>query len=533
MSKPALDIVAAMNSKLLFANWFKGSSWDNWRTVLKGAFALPMSEAERAFFRTVAERDPPAKPARELWCVIGRSGGKDSIASLITAHAAALFDRRDHLRPGERALCMCLACDRDQARIVLGYTRSYFEDIAPFRAMVRRETASGFELDNGVDIAIATNSFRAVRGHTLRLVIMDECAFYRDERSATPDEETYRAVAPGLARLPGSMLIGISTPYAKRGLLYRKFREHYGQNGDVLVIKAPSITFNPTLDQTIIDQALAEDPFAARAEWLGEFRDDVETFISREVVDAAVVAGRHELPRVPGVLYTGATDPSGGSNDSFTLAIDHVETDASGVRRAVLDLVRETKPPFSPDAVVAEYAALLKAYGITRVIGDRYGGMWPRERFAAHGIEYVVADKTASDYYLELLPILNSGRAELLDHPRLVAQLCQLERSAARSGKTNVGHAPNAHDDVINAAAIAMVSALAVPVYQEPPIVMPFVAGVPRYYPGSSEFIGSGAPVSSSVPAASYDYNREQGWKDYVNADGSIRSTPRGGWGFP
>ena len=105
-SKPALDIVAAMNSKLLFANWFKGSSWDNWHTVLKGAFALPMSEAERAFFRTVAERDPPTKPVRELWCVIGRSGGKDSIASLVTAHAAALFDRRDHLpNPAEAHRC--------------------------------------------------------------------------------------------------------------------------------------------------------------------------------------------------------------------------------------------------------------------------------------------------------------------------------------------------------------------------------------------------------------------------------------------
>src|SRR6266446_5858995 len=249
------DIVTAMNSKLLFADWFKGPSWGNWQTVLKGGFALPMTDDERAFFRTVADRDPPTRPARELWFIVGRGGGKDSIASLVIAHAAALFDRRDRLRPGERALCMCLACDRDQAKIILGYTRSYFESIAPFRAMVRRETTGGFELNNGVDIAIATNSFRAVRGHTLRLVLMDEVAFYRSERSATPDEETYRAVAPGLARLPGSMLIGISTPHAKRGLLYRKFREHYGQDGDVLVIKAPSTVFNPTIDQADVDQA--------------------------------------------------------------------------------------------------------------------------------------------------------------------------------------------------------------------------------------------------------------------------------------
>jgi len=476
--KPKLDIVAAMNSKLLFANWFKGRSWDSWRTVLKGAFALSMSEDERAFFHTVAERDPPTKPVRELWCVIGRSGGKDSIASLIIAYAAALFDRRDRLRPGERALCMCLACDREQAGIVLGYTRSYFEDIAPFRTMVRRETASGFELNNGVDVAVATNSYRAVRGRTLRLVIMDEVAFYRDERSSTPDEETYRAIAPGLARLPGSMLIGISTPYAKRGLLYRKFKEHYGRDGDVLVIKAPSIAFNPTLDQAVIDQALADDPFGARAEWLGEFRDDVEAYIAREVVEAAVVAGRHELPRIEGVFYTGGTDTSGGSKDSFTLSITHAETDASSVRRVLLDVVRETRAPFNPDVVVAEYAALLKSYGITKVIGDRYGGVWPRERFAAHGIEYVVADKTASDYYLELLPILNSGRAELLDHPRLIAQLCNLERSAARSGKENISHPPKSHDDVANCAAIALVSALATPVYEQPDCHHVFVGPV-------------------------------------------------------
>jgi hypothetical protein len=92
-----------MNSQLLFAPWFPGASWDQWRTVLKAAFALPMTETERRFFRTVADREPPGRLVRELWCVVGRGGGKASIASLIAAHAAALFDQRHKLRPGERA----------------------------------------------------------------------------------------------------------------------------------------------------------------------------------------------------------------------------------------------------------------------------------------------------------------------------------------------------------------------------------------------------------------------------------------------
>ena len=62
-------------------------------------------------------------------------------------------------------------------------------------------------------------------------------------------------------------------------------------------------------------------------------------------------------------------------------------------------------------------------------------------------------------------------RAELLDHPRLAAQLCSLERSAARSGRENISHPPNSHDDVANCAAIALVSALATPVCWEAPIV--------------------------------------------------------------
>jgi len=86
--------------------------------------------------------------------------------------------------------------------------------------------------------------------------------------------------------------------------------------------------------------------------------------------------------------------------------------------------VRERRPPFSADDVVNEFSALLKAYGVGTVRGDRYGGLWPRERFAVHSVEYRTADKPKSDLYRDLLPTLNSGRVELPDHPRLGAQLC-------------------------------------------------------------------------------------------------------------
>jgi hypothetical protein len=237
---------------------------------------------------------------------------------------------------------------------------------------------------------------------------------------------------------------------------------------------------NPTVPQSVIDVALESDPSAAAAEYLAQFRADVESYISRDVVEAAVVQGRHELLRTEGVRYIAFVDPSGGSNDAMTMAIAHLEG-----QRVVLDLIRERRPPFSPDDVTAEFAALLKAYGVGTVRGDRYGGLWPRERFAAYGVEYTVADRVKSDIYRDLLPALNSGRVELLDHARLVAQLCGLERRTAHGGRDSIDHAPGAHDDIANAIAGAVVTAVRTVDYNAmtfwPAIV---VSNGPRCIPG-------------------------------------------------
>jgi hypothetical protein len=157
-----MNIVEVLDDSALLGPWFEGSSWDAWRAVLKAAFALPLSENETVVFRSLAERAPPRERVRELWIIAGRRGGKDSIASAIVTHFAAFGDYSCLLRPGERALCMLLACDRDQAKIVLEYSRAYFERVEMLGAMVTSRPAGGLELDNGAEIAIHTNSFRAV-----------------------------------------------------------------------------------------------------------------------------------------------------------------------------------------------------------------------------------------------------------------------------------------------------------------------------------------------------------------------------------
>jgi hypothetical protein len=139
----------------------------------------------------------------------------------------------------------------------------------------------------------------------------------------------------------------------------------------------------------------------------------------------------------------------------MSLAITH--RDKGGL--AILDTIREVRPPFSPEGVVSEFAELLKTYRVRKVTGDRWGGEFVREPFRTLGINYELSEKPKSDIYRDLLPLLNSGKVELLDHPRLTAQLCNLERRTARSGKDSIDHAPGAHDDIANAVAGALVAA--------------------------------------------------------------------------
>jgi hypothetical protein len=257
-----------------------------------------------------------------------------------------------------------------------------------------------------------------------------------------------------LTTIPDSLLISISTPYSRRGVLWETFKKNYGQAGKTFVWKSPSLKMNPTLSQDIIGDALKDDPAAARAEWLAEWREDIEGFLSLDLVEAVVIPGRGDLSRVTGVEYLAFLDPSGGRNDSFTAAICHSEK--SG--KIIIDVLKERRSPFRPTEVVGEFSMLLKNFGITSATSDRYGGEWVNEAFRKHGITIEPAELSASELYVEFLPIILNGAVEFPDNSRLTAQLVNLERRTRTGGKDLITHFPGGHDDLANAAAGACVA---------------------------------------------------------------------------
>ena len=303
----------------LLARVAPGPTWAAWRALLKGLFALPMSPTEAATFKAGTARDTlPTSPAREAWIVAGRRSGKSRIAALLVTFLAAI--RHWRTAPGERPMVLLLAPSRRQAGIVLGYVEAMLATLPG--TTVTRRTVDELELSTGVVIRIESASFRTPRGFSIVGVVADEIAFWRDETGAAPDIEILRAVRRPLASVPGSLLIAISSPYSTRGTLYDTHTKHYGRaDSDTLVWQSDSRALNPTLPQRLIDQALEEDPASASAEWLGVFRSNLESLFSREALAALVAQQRFELRPSPGTGYVGFCDPSGGSADSFTVAI--------------------------------------------------------------------------------------------------------------------------------------------------------------------------------------------------------------------
>ncbi|MGJ8588805.1 MAG: hypothetical protein ACSHXW_11675 [Yoonia sp.] len=441
----AVDIRTAMTDAKLFGPIFGGDSFTAWRALLSGFYGLELDVTELDAFNTLTGRQTaPQGPHDELWLAVGRRGGKSYVAGFLAVFLAAFHDYTAKLAPGEIATVMVIAADRKQARAVMRYTSGLMNSNAMLRRMILRENSEQIELNNRTVIEITTASHRSVRGYTLAAAILDEIAFWHVE-GANPDVEIIAALRPALATL-GGKLIALSSPYARRGVLWDAYRRHFGQESPVLVAQAPSKTMNPTLPQRVIDDAMKDDAARASAEYMAQFRTDIASLIDPDLISDATRPKPKELLRADGLRYTAFVDPAGGGQDEFTIAIGHREGDA-----VVLDLVRGLRG--SPAEIAKEYAALMLSYGIRRATGDRYAGRWPRDEFKKHGITYEVSEMDRSALYLEFLAAINSGCVELPPFPQLAQQLCALERRTGRSGRDMIDHPPGGHDDLANAVA--------------------------------------------------------------------------------
>jgi hypothetical protein len=446
-------IDACLDPNVFGASHFRDmDSWQAWFVFLTALFGLPLSPAQLDIYRKCTGRtEPPANPLYEAWLVCGRRGGKSFILALIAVFVACFKDWTPFLAPGEMATVMIIAQDRKQARHIMRFIQGLF-NVPMLKQLVQSEQAESITLKNRIAIEIHTCSYRSVRGYTVVAALLDEMAFWQGEDASNPDFEVVTAIRPAMVTVPGAMLLCASSPRFRKGVLWDAYRKHWSKDGDpVLVWQAPTRLMNPRVAQADVDAALERDPTGNRAEYLAEWRADTEGFVTRSALEACIDFGVRERPPMHGITYVAFCDPSGGSQDSFTLAIAHYD---NGI--AILDCLREVKAPFQPSVVVEEFCLVIKSYGLRSVKGDHYAKEWPIEVFARHGVKYEATDKFKSDIYLGTLPLINSRTIRFLDNARMANQALDLDRSTARGGRESISHLDGSHDDLINAACGAL-----------------------------------------------------------------------------
>ena len=282
---------------------------------------------------------------------------------------------------------------------------------SPLPSMIVRRTADSIDLSNGIRLEVRPASFRTLRGPTYIAVIADEIAFwYTSVDYANPDTEILAAVRPGLLTTHGPLLMA-SSVYAKTGVLYDSYKRYFGPAGppDILVAHASSRDLNPSISQAEIDLALERDPVANRAEYLSEWRSDVEGFIPRDIVEFCV-RNYIELPPQPNTNYVCFIDQATGvpEGDSFAAVVAHLAGD-----RVTVDAVREVRPPFNFFEVVGTVLLpLCTAYHIYQVVGDNYAGELAKQPVRKAGISFELAEKHKTQLYADpFLGLLNAARS--------------------------------------------------------------------------------------------------------------------------
>jgi hypothetical protein len=445
---PPANILDAMSSPQWWGPWFADGTWAAWRGFLAAVFGLPLpSNAQDLFRACTGLETPPSTMAREVYAIAGRRAGKTRVTSLIAAWLGCFVNWSPYLSRGERAHILLVGKDRDQAGVAFNYIEALIADHPVLKQLIKSSSAGTLELTNNVTIRVAAASFRGLRGYAIAGILMDELASWHDsETSTNPAAEIVRAIRPATLQFRGqAMILGLSSPLERRGVLWEAYDRNFGKPGSTLVWLAPTETMHPLSpeERAQIDAERAKDPEGAAAEYDCVWRDDVSGFLDAPLVERCTDHGVTMRAALPDVDYQMCVDFSDGKSDSTCAAIGHL---LDG--RIIVDALFEKKAPFQPSDAFRELAAFAGPYRITRVQIDKFAAGLVGDGLSKVGLLPEVRERSTSDVYLLAVPSFTEGAVRLLDDRQLAHQLTILQRRVGPSGKATVTHPPRTHDDL-------------------------------------------------------------------------------------
>jgi len=406
-------------------------------TILKSTYGLELNNIELEIFRRYTGRDYVAREQVEITLLAGRKSGKTAkIGARIALYEAF---RRHPIPRGEGAYVVLIAPVMDQAKLAYDYIRKDILSSPILRTKVAKFRQNRIELKNGITIMCCPCSSISIRGKAVVAAICDEVGFWRNEEtSAHCDEEVLAAIRPSMITFPTRKLVKMTTPSAKRGIVWDEYQRRAELSH--LFFQLPTIEMNPTVPAETLEQERARNPEQHKREYHAEFIENVDSWIEPEDLNACIVRGRGELPRVNDGVYAAAVDPAFKKCD-FALAILHRTCEGLIIMDRVACWTGSKKAPLGFERVCREIADILREYGIDNLQGDQYAAPAIQQEFLKLGLTYKELTFTRQSrprLFNNLKHLIIQRKIEILEHPDLLRQLRALEESRSADGTTDV-----------------------------------------------------------------------------------------------
>jgi hypothetical protein len=445
---------------------------------------------EYGYLRSVTPVPYTPKQYKEAWGVCGiRAGKTDRFGSTITAYEAICGGHEAFVREGRPIICFQIAQDIRMAKYSLTSIHQTLKSMAFLKygttqSWIKNITADRIDLKNGVTITVTPPTVKSIRGYDSPIAVLDEVGvWYQDADSANPDFEIYDQVDSRQAQFENPKIVGISSPWNKAGLLFKRFEagtegskiyciecRTHGRRPDCeacakerlphhnrLVLYSSTAASNPIIPRAWLVQKYNKDPRAFARECLARFQDSLSGFLNAALIEKARTVGVMHRPPDKKFFYVAAIDPA-FRQDAFGFTIVHCDP-TEGV---VQDLVRRwhdpTGTPLNPAEIFPQIASILAEYNVRSVFSDQHSFEALHYIAQQHGFgiqECTFSAQSKADIYGNLQQLLNQGKLRLLDDADTINELKALEKEVLQAGNVRIGAPQGQYDDMATVIAIA------------------------------------------------------------------------------
>ena len=421
--------------------------------ILKSIYGMELNKEELRIYQELTKNKKEFESGEEKTeavLALGARSGKSLLASIVAIYEATRSKWAKYLNKGESGYIVVVSTRQKQSEQIIGANcLRLMENSYNLRGLIKDSTQSELTLKNNMKIISLPCNSTAGRGIPIACLIFDEIAHFYTE-GVKADEVIFNALRPRQVQFPGCKLIMISTPAAKQGIFFNFFDEGFKVPGR-FTAQAPTLFMNPLVDQKFLEKEKKRDIDNYRREFLAQFAEKVEAFLSYELVENSLkLAG--DLPYKTEFIYYAGIDASGlAGRDKFSLAIAHKQ----GINVYIDKIISWNLK--DPDPIMKDIKELAGIYHINRVSIDRYARGWVANALKKIGL-FVNTRPTLAEIYVNVKSLMLGNRLFLPDNKAIKRAFLNTQAYYGRNNALSIAHERNSegHSDEADAIATAV-----------------------------------------------------------------------------